>query len=87
MGGKQTTCPSNHCVIVVHREHETRNPIQSTRTLNNPQSSPSGYLWFNALGNVAQTISINSLNPSAWGHLNPSPYCDVGRFFYRVFKF
>ena len=27
------------------------------------------------------------LNPSAWGHLNPSSYCDVGRFYYRVFKF
>ena len=26
------------------------------------------------------------LNPSAWGHLNPSSYCDVGRLFYRVFK-
>ena len=26
-------------------------------------------------------------NPSVWGHLNPSSYCDVGRFFYRVFKF
>jgi len=28
-----------------------------------------------------------SVNPSAWGHLNPSSYCDVGRFFYGVFKF
>ena len=27
------------------------------------------------------------LNPSAWGLLKPSSYCDVGRFFYRVFKF
>jgi len=27
------------------------------------------------------------INPSAWGHLNPSSYCDVGMFFYRVFKF
>jgi len=30
---------------------------------------------------------IYAINPSAWGHLNPSSYCDVGRFFYRVFKF
>jgi len=31
---------------------------------------------------------INELfNPSAWGHLKPSSYCNVGRFFYRVFKF
>ena len=22
-------------------------------------------------------------NPSAWGHLNPSSYCDVGRLFLR----
>ena len=25
-------------------------------------------------------------NPSAWGHLNPSSYCDVGRLFHGVFK-
>ena len=25
-------------------------------------------------------------NPSAWGHLNPSSYCDVGKLFYGVFK-
>ena len=28
-----------------------------------------------------------SVNPSAWGLLKPNSYCDVGRFFYRVFKF
>ena len=27
-----------------------------------------------------------SFNPSAWGHLNPSSYCDVERLFYGVFK-
>ena len=27
-----------------------------------------------------------NINPSAWGHLNPSSYCDVGRLFYGVFK-
>ena len=26
------------------------------------------------------------INHSAWGHLNPSSYCDVGRLFYGVFK-
>jgi hypothetical protein len=26
------------------------------------------------------------INPSAWGHLNPSSYCDVGRLFYGVFN-
>ena len=25
-------------------------------------------------------------NPSAWGHLNRSSYCGVGRLFYGVFK-
>ena len=29
---------------------------------------------------------VYGLNPSAWGHLNPSSYCDVGRLFYGVFK-
>jgi len=24
-----------------------------------------------------------TFNPSAWGHLNPSSYCDVGRLFLR----
>ena len=37
------------------------------------------------------SVSVNSwlavaINPSAWGHLNPSSYCDVGRLFYGVFK-
>ena len=27
------------------------------------------------------------LSSSAWGHLKPSSYCGVGRFFYKVFKF
>ena len=37
---------------------------------------------------VNNTISIKKemFNPSAWGHLNPSSYCDVGRLFYGVFK-
>ena len=26
------------------------------------------------------------LNPSAWGYLTPSSYCDVGRLFYGVFN-
>ena len=30
---------------------------------------------------------VFSLNRSAWGYLKPSQYCDVGRFFYGVFKF
>ena len=29
----------------------------------------------------SQLIFRNILNPSVWGHLNPSSYCDVGRFF------
>jgi len=33
-----------------------------------------------------QITHLSGFNPSAWGHLNPSPYCDVGRLFYGVFK-
>jgi hypothetical protein len=32
-------------------------------------------------------IKIGEINPSAWGFLNTSSYCDVGRFFYRPFQF
>ena len=32
------------------------------------------------------TLQFAHFNPSAWGHLNPSSYCDVGRLFYGVFK-
>jgi len=32
-------------------------------------------------------IKISHINHSAWGLLKPSSYCDVGRVFYRVFKF
>jgi hypothetical protein len=28
----------------------------------------------------------SNVNSSAWGHLNRSSYCDVGRHFYEVFK-
>ena len=31
-------------------------------------------------------LFLSAFNPSAWGHLNPSSYCDVGRLFYGVFK-
>ena len=33
-----------------------------------------------------RAAAIFSFSPSAWGHLNPSSYCDVGRLFYGVFK-
>ena len=33
-----------------------------------------------------RTPNGDDINPSAWGHLNPSTYCDVGRLFYGVFK-
>jgi hypothetical protein len=38
--------------------------------------------------NIPPTILVllKAFNPSAWGHLNPSSYCDVGRLFYGVFK-
>jgi len=34
----------------------------------------------------SETAIYTLINPSAWGHLNPSSYCDVGRLFYGVFK-
>jgi hypothetical protein len=37
------------------------------------------------LGTVESCIT-GAINPSAWGHLIPSSYCDVGRFCCRVFK-
>ena len=33
-----------------------------------------------------RNVVFRSVNPSGWGHLNPSSYCDVGRLFYGVFK-
>jgi len=33
-----------------------------------------------------RVLNRQNINPSAWGHLNPSSYCDVGRLFYGVFK-
>jgi hypothetical protein len=35
---------------------------------------------------ILNPLSFRAVNPSAWGHLNPSSYCDVGRLFYGVFK-
>ena len=37
---------------------------------------------------VSQSVLVSTppVNPSAWRHLNPSSYCDVGRLFYGVFK-
>jgi len=32
------------------------------------------------------SLRIIAINPSAWGHLNPRSYCDVGRLFYGLFK-
>ena len=35
---------------------------------------------------VCADFKMTTFNRSAWGHLNPSSYCDVGRLFYGVFK-
>jgi hypothetical protein len=32
-------------------------------------------------------VCFSRVNPSAWGHLNPSSYCDVGRFFIGYLNF
>ena len=33
-----------------------------------------------------QWLKFGDINPSAWGNLNPSSYCVVGRLFYGIFK-
>ena len=53
--------------------------IPNTILQMNNQSWPP---WYRA----KERCGEDSLNPSAWGHLNPSSYCDVGRLFNGVFK-
>jgi hypothetical protein len=46
--------------------------------------------WWSEWKNCGELFVIDmwrQINLSAWGHLNPSPYCGVERFFCRVFKF
>ena len=33
------------------------------------------------MGWACSVNDVQYINPSAWGHLNPSSYCDVGRLF------
>jgi len=42
--------------------------------------------FINVMTELLLQIVSHEINPSAWGHLNPSSYCDVGRLFYGVFK-
>jgi len=46
---------------------------------------------FHSVTNTARFTKMGyyheTVNPSAWGLLKPSSYCDEGRFFFRVFKF
>jgi hypothetical protein len=42
--------------------------------------------YFSASKPLSAALYTVTLNPSAWGHLNPSSYCEVGRLFYGVFK-
>jgi hypothetical protein len=49
---------------------------------------PTVYLLLSAINiSFISLMEAFSVNPSAWGLLKPSSFCDVGRFFYRVFKF
>ena len=45
---------------------------------------PSAHAIKTSVNNFEETGS--TVKPSAWGHLNPSSYCDVRRLFYGVFK-
>ena len=39
------------------------------------------YVWQVLLHcGLSECVSLVCINPSAWGHLIPSSYCDVGRF-------
>jgi hypothetical protein len=67
--------------------------IQLLTLLKTRRALPKNFFWafcglctMKYLRNKNQQDSIFFLNPSAWGHLNPSSYCDVGRLFYGVFK-
>jgi len=72
--------------------HDTRrkmdNHIQSYDTLLYKRSVINmGTKLYNKFPGYKKEIdSYKTFNPSAWGHLNPSSYCDVGRLFYGVFK-
>ena len=49
-------------------------------------SPPTGWIFMKMNIWILLFFFEISVNPSAWGHLNPSSYCDVGRLFYGVFK-
>ena len=42
--------------------------------------------WIGHVERMAEDNIVQKINPSAWGHLNPSSYCDVGRLLCGVFK-
>jgi len=73
----------SHCLTLLHKKTPTHNSWHSSanitvslyiRVPSHPQKM------------IGNTYLTNAVNPSAWGHLNPSSYCDVGRLFYGVFK-
>jgi len=70
-------------------------PLESPNTLlrlltffmNKINSNYSIESFINSLSDCdTQILVLQNINPSAWGHLNPSSYCDVGRLFYGVFQ-
>jgi len=64
-------------------------PFPSSRMPDNMYVVNFIYVLFNHALSSSHCIALHEtiINPSAWGHLKPSSYCGVGRFFYEVFKF
>ena len=98
--GPTTTFAANHTLIRYRTNKESLEKFQSVilQTLKETfklKHKSSLELDESLSSLVTEEINIETLvddyndaiNPSAWGHLNPSSYCDVGRFFYRAFKF
>jgi len=67
-------CGLSGCTIFFlfgsHKRHEFRKKLFEHKM----------FVLISCTANVSQ---ISHFNPSAWGHLNPSSYCDVGRLFLR----
>ena len=84
----------------VWQDERTKNIPTGRDSRNSSSSSSDRVMWgdmsrgtrikqYCSVHNITITLSPfmhTVFNPSAWGHLNPSSYCDVGRLFYGVFQ-
>jgi len=79
--------------LLLHRKMETVEMLLQRRPrtyLERPRSKGicfKFFVWCSIFINCMKCLDgLRVINPSGWGHLNPSSYCDVGRLFYGVFK-